>query len=157
MTITTTIKSIQDIMRQDAGVDGDAQRISQLVWMLFWTSDPYRTTVFIACAGLLALHVTAVTGGATGRRRRIGALLAGLATFVAIPAAAALAFGFEPLISAMNDEVLVLPAMMSRVLGITGYLDIPTDLPKMAMAAAAVLGAAAIVIALQGRSRRPTN
>ena len=35
MAITTTIKSIQDIMRQDAGVDGDAQRISQLVWMLF--------------------------------------------------------------------------------------------------------------------------
>ncbi|WP_213819012.1 type I restriction-modification system subunit M [Garciella nitratireducens] len=35
MTITSIIKSIQDIMRQDAGVDGDAQRISQLVWMLF--------------------------------------------------------------------------------------------------------------------------
>ncbi len=35
MSISTTIKSIQDVMRQDAGVDGDAQRISQLVWMLF--------------------------------------------------------------------------------------------------------------------------
>lgn len=35
MTISTTVKSIQDIMRQDAGVDGDAQRISQLVWMIF--------------------------------------------------------------------------------------------------------------------------
>jgi type I restriction enzyme M protein len=35
MTISTTIKSIQDIMRQDAGVDGDAQRISQLVWLIF--------------------------------------------------------------------------------------------------------------------------
>ena len=35
MTISTTIKGIQDIMRQDAGVDGDAQRISQLTWMLF--------------------------------------------------------------------------------------------------------------------------
>ena len=31
----TTIKSIQDIMRKDAGVDGDAQRIGQLGWMLF--------------------------------------------------------------------------------------------------------------------------
>lgn len=29
------IKSIQDIMRQDQGVDGDAQRLSQLVWMVF--------------------------------------------------------------------------------------------------------------------------
>lgn len=35
MAISTTIKTIQDIMRKDAGVDGDAQRISQLVWMIF--------------------------------------------------------------------------------------------------------------------------
>jgi len=35
MSISTTIKTIQDIMRKDAGVDGDAQRISQLGWMLF--------------------------------------------------------------------------------------------------------------------------
>ncbi|MDC0922347.1 class I SAM-dependent DNA methyltransferase, partial [Candidatus Pelagibacter sp.] len=35
MNITSTIKSIQDIMRKDVGVDGDAQRLSQLVWMLF--------------------------------------------------------------------------------------------------------------------------
>lgn len=33
--LTTLVKSIQDIMRQDAGVDGDAQRISQLAWMIF--------------------------------------------------------------------------------------------------------------------------
>ena len=35
MTITTNIKAIRDIMRKDTGVDGDAQRISQMVWMLF--------------------------------------------------------------------------------------------------------------------------
>jgi len=35
MTISNFVRSIQQIMRQDAGVDGDAQRISQLVWMLF--------------------------------------------------------------------------------------------------------------------------
>lgn len=35
MSITGLIKSIQDIMRKDAGVDGDAQRIGQLAWMLF--------------------------------------------------------------------------------------------------------------------------
>ncbi len=32
---TNTIKAIQDIMRKDVGVDGDAQRIGQLTWMLF--------------------------------------------------------------------------------------------------------------------------
>jgi type I restriction enzyme M protein len=35
MSLSTLIKSIQDIMRQDAGVDGDAQRISQITWILF--------------------------------------------------------------------------------------------------------------------------
>ncbi len=33
--VSGIIKSIQDIMRKDVGVDGDAQRISQLVWMFF--------------------------------------------------------------------------------------------------------------------------
>jgi type I restriction enzyme M protein len=57
MSISTTIKSIQDIMRKDVGVDGDAQRIGQLVWMLFlkifddkeheWelTVDRYRSPI----------------------------------------------------------------------------------------------------------------
>lgn len=35
MSLSATIKSIQDIMRKDTGVDGDAQRISQLGWMIF--------------------------------------------------------------------------------------------------------------------------
>jgi type I restriction enzyme M protein len=35
MSVANNIKSIRDIMRKDAGVDGDAQRISQMVWMLF--------------------------------------------------------------------------------------------------------------------------
>ncbi|MBF0417081.1 MAG: SAM-dependent DNA methyltransferase [Magnetococcales bacterium] len=35
MSISTIIKTIQDIMRQDVGVDGDAQRIGQLVWLFF--------------------------------------------------------------------------------------------------------------------------
>ena len=35
MSIGTLIKTIQDIMRKDVGVDGDAQRISQIVWLLF--------------------------------------------------------------------------------------------------------------------------
>ena len=35
MSLTTLIKTIQDIMRKDVGVDGDAQRISQICWLLF--------------------------------------------------------------------------------------------------------------------------
>lgn len=35
MNLSSSIKSIQDIMRKDDGVDGDAQRLGQLTWMLF--------------------------------------------------------------------------------------------------------------------------
>ncbi|PLZ01952.1 DNA methyltransferase [Burkholderia sp. WAC0059] len=33
--VSNVLKAIQDTMRKDAGVDGDAQRIGQLVWMFF--------------------------------------------------------------------------------------------------------------------------
>jgi len=35
MSLSNIIKALQDIMRKDTGVDGDAQRIGQLGWMLF--------------------------------------------------------------------------------------------------------------------------
>ena len=35
MSARQTVKSIQDIMRQDVGIDGDAQRLAQLCWMFF--------------------------------------------------------------------------------------------------------------------------
>ena len=35
MSISSVIKSIQDIMRKDAGIDGDAQRLGQMSWLLF--------------------------------------------------------------------------------------------------------------------------
>ncbi|WP_435235524.1 N-6 DNA methylase [Psychromonas sp. PT13] len=35
MSVSSAIKSIQDIMRKDAGVDGDAQRLGQMSWLLF--------------------------------------------------------------------------------------------------------------------------
>ncbi|WP_294378271.1 class I SAM-dependent DNA methyltransferase [uncultured Clostridium sp.] len=35
MAITSFVKRIQDVMRNDAGINGDAQRIEQIVWILF--------------------------------------------------------------------------------------------------------------------------
>ncbi len=35
MDLTTLVKRLQDIMREDAGVNGDAQRIEQMTWILF--------------------------------------------------------------------------------------------------------------------------
>lgn len=35
MSFGNLIKKLQDIMRTDPGINGDAQRIEQIVWMLF--------------------------------------------------------------------------------------------------------------------------
>ena len=35
MAITNFVKNIRNIMRNDAGINGDAQRIEQIAWMLF--------------------------------------------------------------------------------------------------------------------------
>ena len=35
MSLNNIVKRLQDIMRNDAGVNGDAQRVEQLVWILF--------------------------------------------------------------------------------------------------------------------------
>ena len=35
MSVRNVVKSIQDIMRKDVGVDGDAQRVGQLCWLFF--------------------------------------------------------------------------------------------------------------------------
>ena len=33
--LSTFVKRVRDIMRNDAGINGDAQRIEQIAWMLF--------------------------------------------------------------------------------------------------------------------------
>ena len=35
MAVGNLVKRIQQKMRQDAGINGDAQRIEQMVWMFF--------------------------------------------------------------------------------------------------------------------------
>src|SRR3546814_20157316 len=73
--VSGVIKSIQDIMRKDAGVDGDAQRIGQLVWMFFLKilddqeeslmllSDDYKSPIpaHLRCSAW-ATHAEGLTG-----------------------------------------------------------------------------------------------
>lgn len=35
MDLNNFVKRLQDIMRNDAGINGDAQRIEQMTWILF--------------------------------------------------------------------------------------------------------------------------
>lgn len=42
MTVGTLIKRLQEIMRKDMGIDGDAQRLNQIVWMIFLMVLDYK-------------------------------------------------------------------------------------------------------------------
>ena len=69
MSVRTTVKSIQDIMRQDTGVDGDAQRISQLCWMFFLKIIDDQDQELELLHGRLSLaDPEEASSGAPGRR-----------------------------------------------------------------------------------------
>ena len=53
--------------------------------------------------------------------------------------AALLVFGLEESLTALNNELLVLPAGLSKIMGITTHLGIPLELPVWIMLFAAVL------------------
>ena len=42
MGLTALIKRLEDIMRSDPGIDGTAQRLSQVVWLLFLKVFDYK-------------------------------------------------------------------------------------------------------------------
>ena len=58
MAVNNIVKRIQNIMRQDAGINGDAQRIEQMTWMFFlkvydtqeetweYKDDNYKSIIF---------------------------------------------------------------------------------------------------------------
>lgn len=73
--LSTTIKSIQDVMRKDVGVDGDAQRIGQLVWLLFlkiW--DDREQEIELMEPGFVSPLVGVAWTDATGEPRTAGDL-----------------------------------------------------------------------------------
>ena len=59
--LTGFVKRLRDIMRNDAGINGDAQRIEQIAWMLFlkvydakekdweWNDDRYVSIIPEPC------------------------------------------------------------------------------------------------------------
>ena len=67
MSISASIKSIQDIMRKDVGVDGDAQRLAQLGWMFFLKIfDDRRKRTGTAPRQLQVAAAGNICAGATG-------------------------------------------------------------------------------------------
>lgn len=127
-------------------------------WFGFWT-DPTRRSVYVtfAFALLLWLVVAAAWTLAVqfgGRRATgvglsgVGAAIGGIAVFTGL-------VGAETALTVWNDQMGLLPWGLSRILGITTYLDIPPETPWVAAAFGGALLAVGLVLALPRRRVGP--
>lgn len=121
-----------------------AWRGPQVAWFLFWTSDAGRFLLVAAFVFALVAHAMLIVRDCN-RRRMAGGLLA-LGSFVALLGAVAAAIGLETVLTTLNEELLVLPGMLSRVLGIVTYLNIPEGLGGDALAGGALLVAVGLLV-----------
>jgi hypothetical protein len=127
-------------------------------WFAFWTRPQARTVyVTLAFAAFCWVLVVAwlVLRDGYGRTRRgaWGRLLAAAGAPLLVFGGLVSVIGLENALTAWNDQLALLPWGLSRILGITTYLGIPTELPYYVAAIGAVL--LALGMALWWWGRRP--
>jgi hypothetical protein len=129
-------------------------------WYRMWTDDQWRTvyaTVSVAAFLWLFLVTYAVLRTSYGRTRprALGLVLVGVAApMVALGALMAWS-GLEAALTTFNDQMALLPLGLSRILGITVHLGIPTEIPAYLVAAGAVLALVGLVLGAARRSTTP--
>jgi hypothetical protein len=67
MEISNFVKCLQDIMRNDVGINGDAQRIEQMTWIQFLNVDDAKEQLWEFHNTSIALSFLKRCGGANGR------------------------------------------------------------------------------------------
>jgi hypothetical protein len=112
-------------------------------WFAFWTEPGARTAYVVVAFVAFAWVLVAAAWAASSLS------LVGVATGLALAAGGGLvgAIGLERALTMWNDQMALLPWGLSRILGITTYLGIPTSLPWYA----AGVGAMVVVLSLLGR------
>ena len=86
-------------------------------------------------------------------RRAVGATMAGAGVTLGLLAGLVAAIGLERALTIWNDQMALLPWGLSRILGITVYLGIPTWLPAALAVVGLVVAAVGAVPALLARRR----
>jgi hypothetical protein len=127
-------------------------------WFGFWT-DPLARTAYIAVA--FAAFGWVLVAGAwalatqVGAVRALGAVVAAVGAVLAVFGGLIGLIGLEAALTAWNDEMGLLPWGLSRILGISVYLDIPADTAWWAAVAGLVLVVVgAILVVVGGLGRR---
>jgi hypothetical protein len=125
-------------------------------WFHFWT-DPVARSAYVIVA--FAAFGWVVVAGAwalaaqVGALRAVGTVVAAVGTVLAVFGALIGSIGLEAALTAWNDEMALLPWGLSRILGISVYLDIPADTAWWAAAVGGVLLVIGGLLALLGGRR----
>ncbi len=126
-------------------------------WYRMWTDETWRTlyaTVSVA-AFLWLFGVTYMvlrTSYGRTRLRALGIVLVGIATPMLGLGALMAASGLEAALTTFNDQMALLPLGLSRILGITVHLGIPTEIPLYVLALGGVLAVVGLAL---GAARGP--
>ncbi|HKP08641.1 MAG TPA: hypothetical protein VJU58_15420 [Microbacterium sp.] len=126
-------------------------------WFAFWT-DPLLRTAYITVAFALFVWVFVAAGWAlsaqVGARRATGYVLAAVGAGLLVPAIVVGFVGLESSLTLWNDEMGLLPWGLARILGITTYLEIPSETPWAAAAFGGALLVVGLLLAVPWRRRR---
>nr|WP_239542508.1 hypothetical protein [Micromonospora terminaliae] len=129
-------------------------------WFAFWTAPTLRAaylTVAFAAFGWLFVATAVVLRDRYGMRRRraVGRTLTAAGVPLGVLAGLVAVLGLERALTVWNDQLALLPWGLSRILGITVYLGIPTSLPVYAAGAGAALAVAGLLVSIGGRTAGP--
>ncbi len=129
-------------------------------WYWFWTSAPFRVA-FLKIFVLFVLRayytwvVTLHKALSLSRIKTTGTVLLIQGLIFVISGGLVSYFGFEKVLTVLNDELMLLPGGLSRILGITTHLEIPTNIPTLVMylGLALILAGGTMLIGRRNSSR----
>ncbi|WP_416906114.1 hypothetical protein [Micromonospora echinospora] len=127
-------------------------------WFVFWTEPTLRAvyvTVAFAAFCWLFVATAVVLRDRYGLRRRpaVGLTLTAVGVPLGVLSGLVAVVGLERALTVWNDQLALLPWGLSRILGITVHLGIPTDLPGYVAGVGAALAAVGLLLSLR-RHRR---
>ncbi|ASW54343.1 hypothetical protein [Plantactinospora sp. KBS50] len=127
-------------------------------WFVFWT-DPTARSVYVTVGFAAFCWLFVATGSVLrsrygwSRRRVAGAVTLAAGVPLLVLGAVVWSAGLERSLATWNDQLVLLPWGLHRILGIATYLGIPPQLPSWLTAAGAVLS----LLGLGLTVRRPSG
>ena len=130
-------------------------------WLPFWTSENFRTAFFmvwVLIAGWIYFRLWLEFKQLQNGFQAVGKVLILQGMMFIIGGGIIWLIGIEQMLTFLNDELLILPGGLSRIMGITTHLDIPLSLPDWVVYLGLLCFGIGIIFVFGGRTKlKPTN